>query len=69
VRDERRLEDTFVDAYGAPLTFGGAILHVVLHDAEHRGEALHILERLKVSDLPEFDHGLWDFVRRGLFTG
>lgn len=61
VRDEQRLEDTFVDHFAARKTFGGTILHVVLHDAEHRTEALHILERLGVPDVPEVDHGLWDY--------
>ncbi len=61
VRDERRLDDTFVDYFGGRMMFGGAIVHVVLHDAEHRGEALHILERLGVPDLPEVDHGLRDY--------
>jgi uncharacterized damage-inducible protein DinB len=65
VRDQQQLDDTFVDNFGGPMTFGGAVLHLVLHDAEHRAEALHILERLGVSDLPEVDHGLWDFKRRG----
>lgn len=65
MRDEERLDDTFVDGYGYPQTFGGAIIHVILHNAEHRGEALHILERLGVPDLPEVDHALWDFKRRG----
>ena len=68
VRDEQRLEDTFVDHYAERMTFGGAILHVILHNAEHRSEAVHILGRLDVPDLPappEVDHGLWDFVRRG----
>jgi hypothetical protein len=41
---------------------------VILHHAEHRSEVLHILERLGVPGLPEVDHGLWDFVSRGLFT-
>jgi uncharacterized damage-inducible protein DinB len=68
VRDEERLEDTFVDHFDTHMTFGGAIIHVVLHNAEHRSEALHILERLGVPDLPEVDHGLWDFKRRGLLT-
>jgi uncharacterized damage-inducible protein DinB len=68
VRDEQRLEDTFVDHFDTHMTFGGAIIHVVLHNAEHRSEALHILERLGVPDLPEVDHGLWDFTRRGLLT-
>jgi len=47
------------------MTFGGAIVHVVLHNAEHRTEALHILERVGAPDLPEVDHGLWDHERRG----
>jgi uncharacterized damage-inducible protein DinB len=60
-RDEQRLEDTYIDHYDARKSFGGTILHVVLHNAEHRTEALHILERLRVPDLPEVDHGLWDY--------
>ena len=65
IRDEHRLDDTFVDNFGGPMTFGGAIIHVALHNEGHRTEALHILERLGVPDLPEVDHGLWDFKRRG----
>ncbi|MEJ7901615.1 MAG: DinB family protein [Thermomicrobiales bacterium] len=65
IRDEQRLDDTFRDHFEQPMTFGGAILHVVLHDEDHRTEILHILERLGVPDLPEVDHGLWDFRRRG----
>jgi uncharacterized damage-inducible protein DinB len=64
-RDERRLDETFVDHYEAPMTFGGAILHVILHNDEHRTEATHILQRLGVPEVPEVDHGLWDFRRRG----
>jgi uncharacterized damage-inducible protein DinB len=60
-RDEQRLDETFIDHYDARKSFGGTILHVVLHNAEHRTEALHILERLGVPDLPEVDHGLWDY--------
>jgi len=60
-RDEQRLEGTYIDHYDARKSFGGTILHVVLHNAEHRTEVLHILERLGVPDLPEVDHGLWDY--------
>jgi uncharacterized damage-inducible protein DinB len=60
-RDEQRLDETFIDHYEARKSFGGTILHVVLHNAEHRTEALHILDRLGVPDLPEVDHGLWDY--------
>jgi uncharacterized damage-inducible protein DinB len=65
VRDEQRLEETFTDYFGEPMRFGGAIVHVVLHNAEHRTEALHILERLGVPDLPRLDHGLWDHLSHG----
>jgi uncharacterized damage-inducible protein DinB len=68
IRDEQRLDDTFTDHYGGELTFGGAILHIILHDAEHRTEAVHILQRLDAPGVTipvEIDHGLWDFVRRG----
>jgi uncharacterized damage-inducible protein DinB len=65
VCDDQRLEDTFIDRFGGRMTFGGAIVHVVLHDAEQRSETLHILERLGVPDLPEVDHGLWDQTARG----
>ena len=69
IQDENRLEDTFVDSWDQPMTYGGAILHVILHDDEHRQEILHILNRLGVEPIPEIDHGLWDFVRRGLTDG
>ena len=61
LRDEQRLDDTFVDHYAVDKSFGGTILHVVLHNAEHRTEAVHILARLSMSDPPEVDHGLWDY--------
>jgi uncharacterized damage-inducible protein DinB len=60
-RDEERLDDTFIDHYEARKSFGGTILHVVLHNAEHRTEAVHILTRLGVPGPPEVDHGLWDY--------
>jgi hypothetical protein len=65
VLDEQRLEETFADYFGEPMRFGGAIVHVVLHYAEHRTEALYIIERPAVPDLPRVDHGLWDHLSRG----
>ncbi len=65
LRDEQRLDAAFVDHYAVRKSFGGTIIHVVLHNAEHRTEALHILERLGVPDLPEVDHGLWDYQTQG----
>lgn len=64
VRDEERLETTFVDHFGEQMRYGGAIIHVILHNEGHRVEVLHILERLGVPELPEIDHGLWDHVSR-----
>ena len=67
VRDEGRLDDTFRDHYGLPMTYGGAILMVILHNEAHRTEVVHIFARLGVPELDqvEVDHGLWDFKRRG----
>jgi uncharacterized damage-inducible protein DinB len=67
VRDAGRLDDTFPDHYGLPMTYGGAILMVILHNEGHRTEMLHIFARLGVPELDqvEVDHGLWDFKRRG----
>lgn len=64
IRDEGRLDQTFTDHFGERMSYASAILHVVLHDAEHRTEVLHMLERLGVPNLPEVDHGLWDHVSR-----
>src|SRR5215216_5551087 len=61
LRDEQRLDDTFIDHYAVRKSFGGTILHVVLHNAEHRSEVLHILERLRLPGPIEVDHGLWDY--------
>jgi uncharacterized damage-inducible protein DinB len=63
VRDDGRLDTLFGEPFPEPLTRGGAILEIVLHDAEHRSELLHLLARLGVPDLPEVDHGRWDITR------
>ena len=58
LRDEGRLDDTYVDHYKVRKSMGGTILTVVLHNVEHRTEALHILNRQGVPDLPEVDYGV-----------
>lgn len=60
MRGEERLDDTFLDHYGYPQTYGGAILMVILHNEAHRTEVLHIFARLGVPELAqvEVDHGL-----------
>ena len=63
VRNEQRLDETFLDPWIASATrrtFGGAILHVMLHNTQHRTEALHILVRLGVPDLPDGDLKEWE---------
>lgn len=65
LRDEGRLDDTFTDAFDGPMRYGGGIVHVVLHNEGHRVEIVHILARLGLPDI-EVDHGLWDFVERGI---
>ena len=62
VRDEQRLNDTFTHHGDESLTFGTGILHLPIHNAEHRAEALHMLQRLGVSDLPEVDPALWEYL-------
>lgn len=64
-RDEQRWEETFVDHWKLPVTFGGTIVQVPQHNVEHRAEILHILQRLGLPDVPEVDHLLWEHVSRG----
>lgn len=68
IRDEGRLDDTFKDHYDIEATYGSAILMNILHSEGHRNEIVHMLTRLGLpADDLEFDYGLWDFVRRGVF--
>lgn len=62
-RDDHQIDDTFIDAYGETLSYGGAILHVLLHNEGHRTEILHILQRLGLPEI-EVDHALWDLAIR-----
>lgn len=64
MRDEQRLDDSFADPDDADvrLTFGGAIIHVIQHNAQHRGDVLHMLERLGVPDLPEGNPLEWELL-------
>ncbi|MFT4038779.1 MAG: DinB family protein [Thermomicrobiales bacterium] len=68
LRDEGRLDETFPDPAGYPMTFGGGILMLVFHHEGHRAEVLHMLSRLNDPALAtlELDPGLWDFKRRGI---
>jgi uncharacterized damage-inducible protein DinB len=62
-RDAGRWNDTWVDSLDDPptsKTFGGAILHVITHNMHHRGELLHMLSRIGLTDLPEGDLLSWE---------
>ena len=63
VRDAQCWDDRYIDTLDDPprrKTFGGTITHVITHNMFHRGEVLHILQRLGVPDLPEGDALTWE---------
>ena len=51
MRSEERLDETFFDHYDFPQSMGATILQVYHHNAQHRAEARHMLERLGVPRL------------------
>ena len=49
IRGSDRWDDVFIDTLDDPpteKTYGGGVLHVVLHNMHHRAELLHMLSRL-----------------------
>lgn len=63
IRDEGRLDELWVDTLDEPpakKSYGGAIGHVITHNMLHRGELLHMLQRLGVQELPEGDLLSWE---------
>lgn len=62
LRDEQRLGETRTDDYDVRKSLGGTILMVLEHNVEHRPEAVHMLHRLGVPDVPEVDLGVWDYL-------
>jgi len=67
LRDEQRFDEVYIDHYDYPQTFGGTVLHVILHNGQHRGDVLHILQRLGVPDLPEADPQEWEHDTQNFF--
>lgn len=45
-------------------SYGGATLHVITHSMHHRGQAIHIMKRLGVEDVPEGDVLSWEAWRK-----
>jgi uncharacterized damage-inducible protein DinB len=56
---EGRHGEVFLDTHQYPQTKGLTVLHVILHNHMHRGEVLHILQRLGLENLPEGDPQEW----------
>jgi uncharacterized damage-inducible protein DinB len=59
IRDEGRLDETFVDHHGNESTFGNTFLHVILHSSNHRAEERHMLQRLGVQEIWDADPQEW----------
>jgi uncharacterized damage-inducible protein DinB len=62
VLDERRLDDTFVDHYAVRQSLGATIIQLLHHNAQHRSEVRHMLERLGVAELWDYDPQEWEHV-------
>jgi len=62
VCDEQRLDDTFIDHYAVRQSLGATILQLLNHNTQHRSEVRHMLERLGVPDLWDYDPQEWEHV-------
>lgn len=60
IHDEQRLDDTFLDHYEVRQSLGATIIQLLHHNAQHRSEIRHMLERLGVPDLWDFDPQEWE---------
>lgn len=65
IHAEGRAEETFPDHHGDRCTLGITILQLPLHNARHRAEAQHILPRLGVADVRDWDPQEWEWAEAG----
>ena len=66
IHAEGRTEETFPDHHGDLCTLGITILQLPLHNARHRAEAQHILPRLGVTEVWDWDPQEWEWaVQKG----
>lgn len=66
IQDNGRLDDTFLDTLDDPPTrkpFGGAILHLATHGMHHRAQALYMMRKLGIDNVPEGDALGWEHQR------
>ncbi|HLI51847.1 MAG TPA: DinB family protein [Thermomicrobiaceae bacterium] len=62
IRDEGRMDETFIDHFGVRQSLGATIMQLYNHNAQHRSEIRHMLERLGVRDLWDYDPQEWEHV-------
>ena len=62
VHDEQHLDDTFLDHNAVRQSRGATIIQVLHHNAQHRSELRHMLERLGLADLWDYDPQEWEHV-------
>jgi uncharacterized damage-inducible protein DinB len=68
VERERSADEMFLDTDDDPpqkKSLGGGIGHLITHSMHHRAQALYLMERLGLEDLPEGDLLGWEHVARG----
>lgn len=66
--DDQILDELFIDHYDYPQSIGATILQVLNHNAQHRSEARHILERLGVPLRWDFDPQEWEHMTGRIAT-
>lgn len=66
IHDEGRLGEVFLDHYDYPQSCGSTIYNVIWHNATHRSEARHILERLGVTGMRDLDPQEWEHLTVGI---
>ncbi len=60
MQDDGRLTERFIDEYEVSQEIGTTIIHVVVHNHQHRSEVLHMLKRLGIENLPDGDPQEWE---------
>lgn len=55
-----RLDDVFTDPWEYSQSLGSTILHVILHSHVHRGELLHMFQRLGFNEFTQGDPQEWE---------
>ena len=66
IHAEGRTDEIFPDHHGDLCTLGITILQVPLHNARHRADAQHMLTRLGVPDVRDWDPQEWEWtVQKG----